>query len=192
MRFLAYFARRIRLSSGASSTPSIRLANGTERESRARDQLVAILDRYDLTKWRITHRVRIEEGVRPHSHPVLTLNTAHLSNDDLVLGNYLHEQLHWHLWKRRRSTRRALSEMRRRYPTVPVELPQGAGDEASSYLHYIVCYLEYAALQKVLGRERARRVIEFWTTHLYTEIYTAVLRDEVMLKRIVENHDLAP
>ena len=74
---------------------SISLATGTEGEARARDQLLLLLDRYELHRWQFTSRVRIEQGAIPHSHPVLTLNTRYPDDDLLALSTYLHEQLHW-------------------------------------------------------------------------------------------------
>jgi hypothetical protein len=176
---------------GDSSHPvSITLANENERESVARDQLARLLDRYDLRKWQFTNRVRIEQGAMPHSHPVLTLNTAYPNDDHLVLANYLHEQLHWFLTKRRGRARRALRDVRDRYPDPPVERPRGAGSAGSSYLHYLVCFLEHEALIEVVGSDEARRVIEFWCTHHYTEIYRTVLRDAEGIREIVEGHGL--
>jgi hypothetical protein len=171
---------------------SISLANETEREERGRRQLQRVLEQYDLRKWTFTSRVRIEQEARPHSHPVLTLNTAHPNDDHLVLANYLHEQIHWFLTRRRAQARRALKEVRGRYADPPVERSEGAASAESTYLHYLVCFLEYEALIEVVGADEARRVIEFWCTHHYTEIYRTVLRDAEAIREIVERHGLLP
>ncbi len=156
--------------------------------------MLSILSRYDLDKWRFTNRVRIQHFVVPHSHPVLTLNTRYLDDDSLALSTYLHEQLHWFVWRRNPRKRRAIRELRERYPSAPVGHPQGSENAYESYLHYLVCYLEYAALTEVLGPDEARRVFDFWCTDHYREIYKTVLRDAAVIGEIVARHglDLAP
>ncbi|MCH7697333.1 MAG: hypothetical protein IH865_00140 [Chloroflexi bacterium] len=171
---------------------SISLANGTEREGRARDQLLRLLDLYNLRRWQFTNRVRIEQGVIAHSHPVLTVNTLHPDDDSLALSTYLHEQLHWFTWRRYRKARRALGDLRSRYPDPPIAFPEGAGDKGSSYLHYLVCYLEYWSMIEVVGPEEARRVMEARFESHYTEIYRTVLRDFEEIGEIVSRYDLLP
>jgi hypothetical protein len=170
--------------------PGIWLATGSEPEIRTREQLLALLRRYDLGKWQFTKRIRIDERARlPHSHPVLTLNTRYDGN--LLLSIYLHEQLHWFVW-RHRSAKAVIEELRRYYPRVPVARPEGSGSEVSSRQHYLVCYLEYAALIELLDLDEARRVIEHWSGHHYTEIYKTVLRDSDAIGEIVSRHSLVP
>jgi hypothetical protein len=169
---------------------SISLAHNSEAERRTRDELLGLIERPDLRRWQFTNRVRIDETTRiPHSHPVLTLNTRY--EGDLLLSTYLHEQLHWFAW-RHRGTKPALRELRERYPQPPVALPEGAGSEFATYLHYLVCYLEYAALIDILGPEEARRVIGHWSSHHYTEIYETVLRDSSALGEVAARHGLVP
>jgi hypothetical protein len=169
----------------------INVTHDSDAEERTRDELLALIERYDLARWRFTSRVRIDERARiPHSHPVLTLNTHYDGN--LLLAAYLHEQLHWFVVRHWNRERRARQELRRRYPETPVDLPEGAGSERSSYLHYIVCYLEYAALIDVLGPEEARRVIEYWAAHHYTAIYRAVLDDNDAIGELVARYGLMP
>jgi hypothetical protein len=139
--------------------------------------------------------MRIDERARvPHSHPVLTLNTAphYLNDDGLLLATYLHEQLHRFVARRGKQQRAALRELRERYPDTPAAPPDGAGNARSSYLHYVVCYLEYVALMEVAGADEARRVLDFWTTHHYTAIYRRVLDDADAIGAIVERHGLMP
>ena len=171
---------------------SISLVNGTERERRARDQLLRLLELYNLRRWQFTNRVRIEQGVIPHSHPVLTLNTRYPDDHGLALSTYLHEQLHWFVWRRNPRKRHATRELRQRYPDPPIALPEGAGDEGSSYLHYLVCYLEYRSMIEIVGPEEARRVMEARFESHYTEIYRTVLRDFEEIGEIVSRYDLLP
>ena len=183
---------RAYLPDDASRPVSISLASGTEREAQGRDQLLLLLDRYDLNRWQFTSRVRIEEGVTPHSHPVLTLNTRYPDDDLLALGTYLHEQLHWFVWRRKHEKRGALIDLKARYPDPPIAFPEGAGDEDSSYLHYLVCYLEYWSLIEIVGVEEAHRVIDVWCTSRYTDIYKTLLRDFDAIGEIARRHELVP
>ncbi len=178
--------------SDPSRPVSITLTNGTEREGRAREQLHRLLDRYDLRKWQYTNRVRIEYGAIPHSHPVLTLNTKYLDDDSLALSTYLHEQLHWFVWRRNPRKRHAIRELRWRYPSPPVRLPEGAGSRYETYLHYLVCYLEYAAAIELLGPDEARRVIDVWCRDHYTAVYKTVLRDFEAISEIAARNGLLP
>ena len=171
---------------------TVSLVSGSKGEGRARDQLLRLLDLYNLRRWQSTNRVRIEYGVIPHSHPVITLNTRYPDDDALVLSTYLHEQLHWFVWRRNPRKRHAIRELRQRYPDPPIALPEGAGDKGSSYLHYLVCYLEYRSMIEIVGPEEARRVMEARFESHYTEIYRTVLRDFEEIGEIVSRQDLLP
>src|SRR5438445_3303869 len=63
------------LEAGAQ-TPQLKvtLKNGTALEQRKKDQIERLGGQYDLKKWTLTREVIIEQGVQPHSAPVLTLN----------------------------------------------------------------------------------------------------------------------
>ena len=172
--------------------PGIWLATGSQAETKTREQLLDLLARYDLSRWQFTDRIRIAEGAIPHSHPVLTLGIRHLDNDAPLLATYLHEQLHWFVARNKGRERSAIEELKRLYLTVPVGAPEGARDEHSSYLHHIVCYLEYVAIIDVLGPEEARRVIDFWCDDHYMEIYQTVVRDFHAIEEIVSRHGLVP
>lgn len=76
--------------------PQIRAKHATPAEEATRWQLERLLDQYDLSPWRFTGVVEIEQGVIPHSHPVLTLSTRHVNDDLLLLATYVHEQSHWY------------------------------------------------------------------------------------------------
>lgn len=148
-------------------------------------QLLALLARYDLSRWRFTDAVRVERRAIPHSHPILTLNTRHLDDDGLLLATYLHEQLHWFLERHAEDALRAIEELRARYPQPPVGFPDGAEDEFSSHAHYIVCYLEWRALVDVVGETEATRIFAFWRGDHYRAIYAAVMDDGAAIGEIV-------
>lgn len=168
-----------------SEAMAIVYAHESEAEHATGAQLLALLGRYDLSRWRFTSTVHIERGVIPHSHPILTLNTRHLDDDGLLLSTYLHEQLHWFLEGRLEGAMRAIEALRQRYPQPPVGYPAGAEDEFSSYAHYIVCYLEWRALLAVVGGNEAQRIFTFWRGDHYRDIYAAVMDDTEAIGAIV-------
>ncbi|MFZ5824564.1 MAG: hypothetical protein ACOY94_09575 [Bacillota bacterium] len=171
-------------------TWTVSLARGDERERQALDQLARLLQDYDLAKWAFTRRVHIERGTIPHSHPVLTLNTRHLDRDDLALSTFLHEQVHWFEVERRGQADAAIAELKQRYPEVPVDHPEGAGSEESTYLHLIICPLEVRAVREVLGATAARRVLDYWAGDHYKWVYQTVQRDGPALEALLERHGL--
>lgn len=168
----------------------ITLASGSEREECTAAQLRRVLDQYDVSRWVRTRKVRIEEGVISHSHPVLTLNTGHQDSDHQLLSTFLHEQIHWILRKKLFAVWRAIHELKRRYPGVPVGHPEGARDRGSSYLHLVVNYLELIALEEVIGETQARGMFDFWLTHHYTGIYGIVLDDREEIGQILKREGL--
>lgn len=161
---------------------SIELGSGTEREIATKEQLLALLKKYDLQKWFFTKRVRIEEGAVSHSHPVLTLNTR-LRSELELLAVFIHEQLHWFVSERFQQTKTAIDELRALYPKVPVGQPQSARDEDSTYLHLIVCYLEYRALTELLGVEEATKIVK--SLPYYQWIYKTVCTDALKIEDII-------
>src|SRR5262245_44480515 len=78
------------------------------------------------------------------------------------------------------------------FPKVPVGAPEGAVDENSSYLHLLVCYLEYRAMRELLGELKSRQLMEFWATDHYTWIYKTVLEKPRAIDTILVKHRLLP
>ena len=172
------------------TTWTFQQTTGTEQETEAVRQLKRILGRHDLSKWTFTAVVRIDAQDIPHGHPVLTMNANHLDKDELVLAVLLHEEIHWHLSARIEDAKKAVEEFRRIYPAVPSAPPEGARDEYSTYLHLIVNYLEYLALQQILGEDDARSILELWRQKRYRWIYGKALDDTNRTGSVVMNSGL--
>jgi hypothetical protein len=168
------------------------LRNGTPAEARMRSTLSRLFARYDLAAWTFTRRIEIDETAMPHSHPVLTLNADWSDDEGMALAELVHEQLHWFEEKHADRRDRAILETTRHYPFVPTRRPEGAGDETSTRLHLLVCYLEYQALKLLLGDAAARVQIEALSRHHYCWVYRTVLADEPGLARIIQTHGLVP
>ncbi len=175
--------------SKAKAAPAITLVSGDPEEEQAGWQLLRLLQRYDLRTWQFTDAVQIDRTAIPHSTPVLTLNARYLKDDHRALATYLHEQLHWFAPGWRPEVNRAIEELRQRYPSVPPREAGGARDENSTYLHLVVCPLEYAAMIDVVGTEAARATVE--RADVYTWIYATVLREWDYFDDLLNRYGLA-
>jgi hypothetical protein len=176
-----------------STAITIQLKNNDVQEQQTRDQLNRLMGMYTLDKWIFTNEVIIESGLHvvPHSHPVLTLSTRHLKDDDLLLATFIHEQLHW-LVNTHLAKEQAYAEIKSMYPQPQVKFPEGSGNEIGTYYHILICYLEYRALKQLLGELRAYAVLNFWKQDHYTWVYDVVLRDQQKLEELVRKHAIAP
>jgi len=168
----------------------IHLAGATEREEKVAEVLVGLSHKHDLSPWVFTNRVRIETGVIPHSHPILTLHTRHVADPDQLLALFLHEQIHWFLGRPENieAQEAALSEFREMYPRVPHSRDGGAADKESTYLHLLVNWLEFDAVSQLLGIDKAQEVME--EKAVYQWIYGRVIKDNKELESIVKRHGL--
>ena len=170
------------------------LDHARREAERVRDMLEALRRRHDLTRYEYTRLVRVVPGGDTFSHPILTLGNRFAENEDVLLSTYLHEQMHWYLWylgtPERDPVAPFLDELVRRYPEAPTELPDGARNYESTYLHLVINWLEVAATSEFIGRVRACAVAD--TQRTYRWIYRTVLRDWDALAELYERHGLAP
>jgi hypothetical protein len=172
--------------------PRITAKHAAPAEQATRRQLRRLLDRYDLSPWRFTEAIEVEADAIPHSHPVLTLSTRHVSDDLLLLSTYVHEQSHWYFQVRREATRAAMAELEAQLPGLPVGFPDGASDHDSSYEHLCVNAFEYQALRRLVGELVARQVFEFWAGDHYRVIYRTVLDHDRDILAVLKRHGLEP
>jgi len=170
---------------------TIRTAHNSAPEIATKAQLERLIATHDLRQWTFTHEVVIDEKSIPHSHPVLTVHTRHLKQDDELLSTYLHEQLHWFLTRHPEQTKAAEADLAKLYPNVPVGYPQGANDTESTYLHLLVCRLEQQADLAVIGEQRTADAMQFWAGDHYRWVYRAVLADGAKIDEILRRRGLA-
>lgn len=161
--------------------------NDTEREKKEITRVQEILEKYDLSKWIFTDKIMIESFAIPHSHPVLTLNTKPMSEDER-LSTLLHEQIHWYVDENKDQEQKAIAEFKKQYKNVPHGNREGAKDEYSTYLHLIVCYLEFKSMVELVGEERAEKVMR--DTNHYTWIYETVLKDQKSIGKTIARYKL--
>jgi hypothetical protein len=171
---------------------SISLRHGDARERATQTQLERLLSQYDLSPWIFTTSVVIDEDAIPHSHPILTLHTRHLKDDDLLLSTFVHEQAHWFFEQHHGDAAKAVAELRGLYPSIPVGFPEGSNDSDGNYEHLIVIYLEDEADRKLLGELRAWQVMSFWAQDHYRWLYRTALSDRGRLRKLVRKYHLDP
>ena len=160
----------------AQETPlNVSTAADTPGEQATREQLLRLLNEHDIERWLFTREVLIDETSIPHSHPVLTLHTRHLGDDLELLSTFIHEQYHWLVAGQSSNEEAAIQAFRELFPDAPGRDGGGARDSYSSYLHLIVCDLEFQGMTVLFGEETARRVLS-GITH-YQWIYERVLGD---------------
>lgn len=170
----------------------VSLAHGTPAEEATRTQLHRLLASHDLRPWVFTHKVIIDEEAIPHSHPVLTLHTRHLGEDDQLLSTFIHEEIHWFLDSRAARTERAVAELRSNFPRIPVGYPDGAQSEQSSYEHLLVIFLEREGLTGAVGEPRTSEVFRFWEEDHYRALYKIVRQNRDALARVLIRNELVP
>ncbi|PYS46803.1 MAG: hypothetical protein DMF68_18010 [Acidobacteria bacterium] len=163
---------------------------GDSLEAQTRSQLQRLLSQYDCTRYIFTKEIIIDREAIPHSHPVLTLHTRHLKDDELLLSSFVHEQIHWFLTQHKDQTDQAIKELRTIFPKVPVGFPAGSDSEESTYLHLLVNTLEYRADRELLGELKAREVMEFWATDHYTWVYKQVLEEADKIRPLLRKYRL--
>ena len=168
----------------------IALKRGSAREVQTKEQLQRLLRTYDVSRWLFTKSIIVDEQAIPHSHPTLTLSARHVHDEELLLSTFVHEELHWFLVNQGKATDAAIADLQALFPTVPGKPPEGAQDEHSTYLHLIDCYLEYRAVEELLGELKARQVMDFWATDHYTWVYKTVLERQRDIAAVVSKHKL--
>ncbi len=178
--------------SHAHAPLEISLANGSAAEKAAKTQLERVLAAYDAAPWIYTRSIVVDQDAIPHSHPVLTLHTRHLKDDELLLSTFVHEQLHWYLAQNQTKADAAVGELKAMFPDVPIGHPQGSSDAEGNYYHILVIFLENRANRDLLGELRAKQVMAFWADDHYTWIYRTVMQRERDIGRILRKHDLIP
>jgi hypothetical protein len=169
---------------------NIKLAGkNKERELVTKKLLEALLNKYNLSKYFFTKDIIIEALMMPHSHPILTLNTLYLDDENKLLSLFLHEQMHWFEDSLHENGKKAILQFKKIYSDVPVGKNKGVGrNKTSTYEHIIVCFLQFEELSKIIGRETARTTIS--NMKGYEWIYEKVFKDYEIIKDILKKNNL--
>jgi FAD/FMN-containing dehydrogenase len=115
--------------------------------------------KFDLSPYYFTRKIQIEKFATPHDYPVLTLNTLHQNDPDLLLSAFLHEEIHKFLGgPNQENTRRAIKKLRKILDTCGAEVVEPAENE-----EHVWERLRDAAslhLTHVSGKKRAIPVLD--------------------------------
>ncbi len=164
--------------------------NSNKWTNLTRNNLEQLFKIYDLSPLLFTKEIHIESRVVPHSHPILTLNTKYAEEPYKLLSMFIHEQLHWWLDQKTEELIKAKAELKILYPSLPdVGI---AKDTESTYLHFIICSLEYELLIHYLGLKQANIILKdlIYKDKIYPWIYKEVYKNFKELKMLNEKYDL--
>jgi hypothetical protein len=169
---------------------------GQDAASDTREALLDLEDQYDISPFLFTRKIRIQSGAKPHAHPILTLNTAGMLSSEVLLSQFIHQEMQWFLDSRPDDLKAALRELRRKYPGLEAAMHRESlsghdqATEGATYYELIVCWLEYQALKYYLGTEKAQGLAR--SLPHFTFIYEAVLRDEREIGQVIRKYRLLP
>jgi hypothetical protein len=188
-------AARVKAAAGDQFRIDVDIDEAQRAAERVRGWLVALRGRHEeLARYEYTRHVRIVPASATYSHPILTLGTRFAESEDHLLATYLHEQMHWYLWRLGGPDHDPVlpffDELVRRYPKAPTRLPDGARNYEQTYVHLVVCWLELHAVAEFIGWDRAAALAE--TNYGYRWIYRTVVRDREALGQLFESHGILP
>lgn len=192
MSLLSTLLATVAFATPQAASIEITLKNDSPTERRTKEQLERLLKQHDLTPWLFTKKIVIEDGVIPHSHPVLTLGTRHLKDDELCVATFVHEQLHWWVISQQENAKSAVAELKAKFPNAPTAAPDGANGEESTYNHIIVCFLEGSALRRIYGEFKAWQILSFWAEDHYKWVYRKVIDEGRSIAATLNKYKLFP
>jgi hypothetical protein len=164
----------------------VRTAHDSDRERQGSDALRAALGGYDLRRYLLTDVVTVNEEIRGgFSHPLTLSPGVLLRVPHAALSTFLHEQMHWIQGP---GLDAATTEVSGRWPDPPPP-PAGGHSTESSWLHIIVCSLEYVSLAEVVGEADAVTVLSD-QVH-YSWMYEQILADPDWARGLLSRHGLA-
>ena len=170
----------------------ISLANDTKDEQQTKEQLQRLLASYDLKKWIVTKSILIDEKAIPHSHPVLTLSTRHLKDDELLLSTFVHEQMHWFVIQDQERLSAAIKSFNPCFQKCLWDFRKAQKTKDPIIFTIPVIYLEYRANRELLGELVAKQVMKFWAEDHYTWIYKTLLERPRDVGNVMFKHELVP
>jgi hypothetical protein len=176
----------------AEDMMSITEVNPNKWTALTRQNLEHLVQIYHLKPIFFTNKIVIESKVTPHSYPVLTLNTRFAEQPNKLLSVFVHEQLHWWSNKKKVEMKKAIREMKKVFPVIPQE--GIAKDGHSTYLHLIICFLEYQTMTHYLDKKEANRILKDFIQKdkIYPWINTQVYLKYKTLEAIIIKYKLSP
>lgn len=163
--------------------------NPNEQTELTKEALLFYSQNYDLTPFLYTKIIHISSDGTSHSHPILTLSTKSSHYPERVLSTFLHEQFHW--WVNEANDndfKNLMMDLKTLYPELP---ETGVSSSSfSTYLHLIICWLEFNGTANLIGKDKAEKVIQSY--EIYEWIYGQVLDNSTVLEKILRRHNFIP
>jgi hypothetical protein len=159
--------------------------HGTEREEAGAEALRAVIASYDLRRWMMTDLVLVNGEIGGGvSHPLMISPELLLRRPACALTTFLHEQSHW---MNGPGPDAAATEASERWPDPP-PAPAGAHNAKSTWLHLMVCALEYQSLAELIGAGAAAD--ELRQHRGYSWIYEQILADPGWFAAYLDRHGI--
>ena len=163
---------------------------GTRCEEQTRQAIEHLAKTYNLAKYTITRDIMIEQGAAPRSYPELTMNCRFLSDDDLLLAQYVHEQGQRVLMDRHRGQMQQLfADLQRLVPKLTAEPAQGEA-KRGAYLRLAVIMLEWQGLEDLIGPQRARHVMDRKQREHNNAVYSTAVDKREDMKKLLQKYDI--
>jgi hypothetical protein len=164
----------------------VRSLNGTEEEEAGVQALRAVLGEYDLRRWMCTDLVLVNERIKGGvSHPLMICPELLTRRPQCALTTFMHEEMHWIQGP---GLDAATTEVSKRWPGPPPP-PAGGRDAESTWLHLIVCTLEYQSLAELLGAAAAQA--ELRQHNGYAWIYDQIFAEPEWFAGLLTRHGVA-
>lgn len=156
-----------------------------------KQNLYHVIQIYDLTRFMYTYRVKIQDNVFNHSHPILTLNTKYARMPNKLMASFLHQQFHWWANSHPGQVRAAIQDFEKVYKDNP---GQNAEDKKHYYLHLVVSYLEFRAMGKLIGYHQTHRIQQemLQVEDHYGWAYSKIYKNPTQIRTILRKHNLIP
>ncbi|MBP6942725.1 MAG: hypothetical protein KBB55_01630 [Candidatus Buchananbacteria bacterium] len=119
-----------------------------------------LCDKYTIPTF--TSEITIESGTRPHSHPVLTLNTRD-PHELVVLKTLVHEQFHWYA-QDHPNLNQVIEHLKTKYSDDGEHNKSGSYPD-SYWEHIIVCFNTRKYLLETISAQDVEWIYNQWQAY---------------------------
>lgn len=126
-------------------------------------------------------RIKIDSSSHSRAFPEISLNPDETSHQDELVSNLLHHQFRWYVSLQGEKADDAIDALKVVFPFVPLD--EHITSTQSAYMHLLVCSLEYMALKKILGPQRAKGVVS-QKTQMAWMYEQAIEKEKEILKAV--------
>lgn len=160
--------------------------------ARTRMEILHLARKYDLSSFLYTKKIVIDPTVKETRwRPNIVLNTRFKDHPHRLLGQLIHEELHWWMRDHKQNVQVAIPELKSTFRGSP--RIRGSRDPDSTYRHLLICWMEFRALAKYFGEEEAADVLKHSVKEKrFPWIYGKILKDHRKIEKIVRKYEFIP